>query len=194
MTDRADDGMAPMPTPVPGWINAADEGASGSAYETTGRIRAGSVMLEVADPGDFRVGQEISVSGCHRHHYGTVYNDQAPYLAVNQKPLEDEVEIRGLDAGRTWQTFLLHFDRTDPVTFRWMAVDPACHTLTQTKPVLHRRWCWQEENLSVSRDWIPLQDGVEIRFRKLDWRPGESVSFTRATACWRASWRSRDGR
>lgn len=160
-----------------GWLNAVDCGVSGSEFETRGSIKAGANAITVDDPGDFRVGQEVTISRCHIHHYGMVYNDREPYLGHNQTPLTDEVEIRGLVLDKAWQTFVLHFDRTDPVTFRWMAVDPAHQTLTPTVPVIKREWCWQGENLPIGEGWIPLCDGVEIRFRKRDWLPGQSVSF-----------------
>jgi hypothetical protein len=31
--------------------------------------------------------------------------------------------------------------------------------------------------MSVSREWFKLTDGVEARFRKFDWQPGQSVAF-----------------
>jgi hypothetical protein len=160
-----------------GLINACDCGASGSEYQAVGKIRKASNELELKDAGDFKVGQEVTVTRCHVHHYGMVYSAAEPYLAKNQKPLSDEIELRGLNENKAWQTFIVHFEKTDPVTFSWMAVDPVFQTRTRRHPVIHREWCWQGKNLPISSDWIDLADGVQMRFKKMDWLPGESVSF-----------------
>ncbi|MFA7158987.1 MAG: right-handed parallel beta-helix repeat-containing protein [Kiritimatiellia bacterium] len=170
--------LSAITPPCPnGWINACECGASGSEFQASGRAKAGSNEIAVDDIGDFKVGQEVAVYGCHLHHYGTVYNAEAPYFARNQKPLAGEAELRGLDAGKLWQTFIVHFDKTDPVTFSWMAVDTVHQTKVRHHPVLHREWCWQGKNMPVTNDWMTLADGVQIRFRKLDWQAGESISF-----------------
>ncbi len=170
--------LTSMATPYMGeWVNAQEHGASGSEFQTVGSIQAGSNKIKVQDAGDFRVGQEVTISDCHLHHYGMVYNQAAPYLAENQSLLKDEIELRGLNANKSWQTFVVDFSKTDPVTFRWMAVDPAHQTLTTTHPVIHRRWCWQGESLPIDSDWVTLTDGVQMRFKKRDWLPGESISF-----------------
>lgn len=162
---------------VSGEINAQGCGASGSEFQCCGVIRAGSNEVVVEDIGDFRPGQWVTVSGCYVHYYGTLYNTAEPYLARNQRTLEDEVELRGLADGRSWQTFLVHFDKTHPVTFRWMVVDPAHQTLATHAPIFHRHWQWQGQDLPIREEWVPLVDGVEMRFRKRDWKPGESISF-----------------
>lgn len=159
------------------WINAAQHGASGSEFQATGAIAAGSNEITLKDPGDFTVGQEVTISGCHRHYYGTVYNEKEPYFARNQSLLKDEIELRGLNANKSWQTFVLDFYKTEPITFRWLAVDPAYQTLVTTHPVVNRYWRWQGESLPVNTDWIPLADGVEMRFNKRDWLPGQSIAF-----------------
>jgi hypothetical protein len=160
-----------------GWINAQDFGASGSEFQSNGVIRAGSNEIAVEELGDFQVGQEVTVSHCHLHYYGTVYNALEPYYARNQSPLGDELEFRGLNADKAWQTFIIHFEKTEPVTFNWIAVDPAFQTKISHDPVLRREWDWQGKSLPVNGEWFLLADGVEARFKKLDWQPGQSVSF-----------------
>jgi len=160
-----------------GWINATACGATGSDYETHGNMAAGSNELLLNEAGDFQPGQQVEILGANLHHYGMIYNDREPYLARNQSPLVNEVELRGLSAGKTWQTFVIDFHEGEPTTWRWMAVDPAYQTKTTHHPVLHRHWCWQGEGLPVTGDWFPLCDGVEIRFCKRDWLPGQSFSF-----------------
>ncbi|MFA7158422.1 MAG: right-handed parallel beta-helix repeat-containing protein [Kiritimatiellia bacterium] len=157
-----------------GWVDARAHGASGSEFQAAGQIRAGSNEIELEDVGDFRAGQEVTISRCHLHHYGTVYGLR---VYGDSTPITDEVELRGLDAEKAWQTFVIHFDRTSPVTFRWMAVDPACQTLTTTHPVIHRHWRWQGEELPVNAEWLTLADGVQMRFKKLDWLAGHCIAF-----------------
>ncbi|MDD5678318.1 MAG: right-handed parallel beta-helix repeat-containing protein [Kiritimatiellae bacterium] len=153
-------------------LNARDCGASGSDFETRATSKAGSNLIEVADIGDFKIGQWIVVSRGHIHYSdGHVYNTRAPWLPENQASLADEVELRGFDGCRTdWQVFCLHMDGTPPKTFRWLVVDPAFQPN-------HRRWTWQGQGCSISNNWQPLQDGVEIRFRKTDWDPGQVIAF-----------------
>lgn len=163
--------------PVSGWIDASSCGASGSECQCRARTRKGSNVLEVDNPGDFQIGQEISVSGCNLHYYGTVYSEKEPYDSRNIKPLRDEIELRGLEDSKTWQTFIIHITDSHPVRFAWMAVSPEYQKKATTHPVLKRHWAWNEENLKIPEGWRPLADGVEIRFRKKDWRAGQCIAF-----------------
>lgn len=165
------------PSATSGWIDAKTSGASGSEFEVIGKIKEGSDKIEVDNIGDFEIGQWVTVSKCYLHHHGMIYNTEAPYFAKNQSPLKDEIEIRGLDLPKEWQVFVLHFENTNPVTFKWLAVDPKYQTKTTTKPIIRREWCWQGENIPITGEWINLADGVQIRFNKLDWLPGQSASF-----------------
>ena len=160
-----------------GWVDARACGASGSDFQCRAVARAGSAELKVDDPGDFQVGQEVTVSDCRIHHYGTVYNDREPYYGRNIKPLVDELEVRGLDPGKTWQTFLLHITASQPTTFSWMTVAPEHQRKVTTHPILKRHWAWNGEHVPLPDGWFPLTDGVEIRFRKKDWRVGQCVAF-----------------
>jgi len=171
------DSKTASPAFYEGWINAADYGASGSEFEGRGIIRAGSNKITLENTGDFRAGQEVTVYGCNPHYYGMVYNDREPYFARNQSVLSGEIELRGFEAGKKWQTFIVHFTRTEPATFNWMVVDPAHQKLAYKYPYLHNVWSWQGEGLPVSASWIPLADGVEMRFEKLNWLAGQSISF-----------------
>lgn len=161
------------------WLSAADCGASGSEFETVGKIRVGSNELTVDSIGDFKIGQGVTISNCHLYYYGTLYNDAEPYLAKNQKTLGDELEFRGLNENKAWQTFVIHFEKTEPMTFSWMVIDPAFQRDISDHPQYTEayKWSWQGKNLPVNNEWVTLSDGVPFRFRKLDWRPGESVSF-----------------
>lgn len=162
---------------IDAWINAKDCGASGSEFQTSGKIFKDSSEIKVDAVGDFQIGQWVTVSGCNLHYYGMVYNEKEPFYARNQKLLEDEIELRGLNEGKLWQTFLVHFEKADPVTFKWMAVDPAYQTITHTEPVLSREWSWQGKGIPLNDKWIDLVDGVQMRFKKFDWLLGQSISF-----------------
>lgn len=159
------------------WINARDFGASGSEFESVGRIAADSNEIILDDVGDFEIGQEITISHCNPHYYGTVYNTAEPYLAKNQKLLEDELELRGLDDDKAWQTFVIHFEKTDPVAFSWMAVDPVFQTDADHDPIFRPKWSWQGKSRPVDDKWFSLTNGVEARFKKIDWEAGQSISF-----------------
>jgi len=165
------------PSVAGAWINAIDCGASGSEFQSVGTISSESNEITVEEVGDFQVGQWVTIYHCNPHYYGMVYNEAEPYLAKNQTPLKDELELRGLDENKTWQTFLIHFEKTSPLTFNWMAIDPSFQTHFDSEPVVSRKWCWQGENLPLSREWINLADGVQMRLKKIDWLPGQSVSF-----------------
>lgn len=159
------------------WINAADCGASGSEQTASGSITAGCRKLVLNETADFKTGDWVCVDGCHLHYYGTVYNDKAPALAKNQKQLTDEIEIRGLTEGLCHRAFVLHFENTNPVTFNWMAIEAKYQTLDYPESTILRKWVWQGEHQPISENWIPLLDGVEIRFRRTNWKPGELISF-----------------
>lgn len=159
-------------TPTACWINVRECGASGSEFEAQGRMLKGSNRMEVEDAGDFQAGQWVIVAPAHFHSSGIIYKpDQSPLKTENQIPLSGEIELRGLDMTKSWQTFILLFEKTNLLTFSWLAVDP------EFQPVM-ANWTWQGHNLAMNdRDWYSLCDGVEMRFRKLDWAPGQVVAI-----------------
>ncbi len=174
--DETDRGGAPAVSRS-AWLNAASFGASGSSARVGGTVEDGGQCVVLDDVADFQAGQEVAISGCHLHYYGTIYNEREPFYAKNQRRLDGEIEIRGLAADKTWQTFLLHFDGGEPGSWKWMVIDPAHQTCTLHEPVIRRLWQWQEENLPVGADWVALCDGVEIRFRHTAWVRGQSLCF-----------------
>ena len=54
-TVRAD----PLAVESSGWLNAKDFGASGSPFQTTAAVTAGSKQITVAEVGDFNIGQGV---------------------------------------------------------------------------------------------------------------------------------------
>lgn len=141
-------------------IRATDLGASGSESETTAIAAAGANKFLVENPGDFRAGHEVLVSRCHPHfcccYISPVEN---PYI---ERQLQDEVELRGYDGSAgDWLIFLMEIDSGGP-TFRWRRLQAAE---------------WEGQFIPLTGGWQSLADGVEVRFGKRDWRPGEVVSF-----------------
>ncbi len=158
--------------PAGPWFDARACGASGSEAELQAAARAGSPRIETDGPGDFQAGQWVLVTGAHIHYPdGHIYAASLPWRPEHQAPLGDELEIRGFDDVHSdWQVFVLHIDPGTPPTFRWLAVDPAFQPN-------HRRWTWQGEGGRIGGDWQPLRDGVEIRFRRTSWEPGQVLAF-----------------
>lgn len=157
------------------WIDASDYGATGSTFTSEGTMHAGSDELELRDIGDFKPGQWITAQGCFYHTYGMLYNQAAPYLGKNQRKLDGEIEIDGLDNADDHLIFIIHFFADN--LFSWMAVDARYQTKLKTIPVIRKDWIWQGEKIPVTDKGFDLLGGVRIRFRKTDWRRGESISF-----------------
>lgn len=82
---------------IMGYLNAGDFGACGSAFETVGRIEAGSNRIEVENTGDFAVGQQLKMFGCTPRCDSFRIFGPSPHHAQN-RPVKGEVELRGWDA------------------------------------------------------------------------------------------------
>jgi len=148
--------------PSDGCLNVKDLGASGSEFETTASTTSGSKEIVVKDVGDFTVGQEVMIDGCHAHYPDGRIRGPGPAYR-NAKGLVDEVELRGFDgsAGK-WLVFLLAIDGAEPLTFRWS--DDMGRT-------------WPGTKVPVTQEWVDLIGGVQIRFRKTDWQMGHVIHF-----------------
>lgn len=149
-------------TMPPGWLNAADFHASGSSFETTATVHAGDKRIEVADVGDFAVGQEVMVSRAFSH-----YTKQRVWGpdAARPRPMENEIEIRGYDGSSgSWTTFLVEVAKGTPETFRW--TDDIGRT-------------WHEDQPITDDDgWVPLSGGTEIKFNRREWDGAYLLSFS----------------
>jgi len=145
-----------------GWLNVKDCGVSGSGFETTAQTTAGKHEIAVQDVGDFKVGQEVMLDGCHAHYPDALIRGPGqPY--TERKQIEDEVEFRGFNGpAGTWLVFLLAIDGDEPLTFRWS--DDMGGT-------------WLGEKVPVTTEWMDLSNGVQIRFRKTDWQMGHVIQF-----------------
>lgn len=144
------------------WLNARDFGASGSDFQTTAKTTAGSNVIEVADVGDFAVGQGVMVSRAFVR-----YTDVAlwgPAMGQRHEPTPEEVELRGYDGSSgSWTVFVVEVAPTDPATFRWTD-DLALN--------------WHDGG-AVSGDWQPLSGGTEIKINKRDWGGvGHLITFS----------------
>ncbi len=146
----------------PGWLNAADFGASGSQFETTATVQAGSTQIAVQDPGDFAVGQEIMVSRAFSH-----YQKQRVWGPDFARPrtMEGELEIRGYDGSSgSWTAFLIEVAKGTPETFRW--TDDIGRT-------------WHEDQPVTDEDgWVPLSGGTEVKFNQREWDGAYLLSFS----------------
>jgi hypothetical protein len=145
-----------------GWLSVADCGASGSDFETTANVTAGSKEITVADAGDFKVGQGVVLSRVNvRYDNPTVRGPGSPYS--NVKPLGDAVEIRGYDgAAGSWLVYLLEVDGEGPATFRW--TDDLART-------------WKGNKVPITFDWQPLSNGLEVKFKQQEWQQAHMVTF-----------------
>ena len=145
-----------------GWLDVRDFGASGSEFETAASTTAGSDRITVADVGDLRAGQQISVSRCNiRYLRPTLSGPGEPY--ATSRPLADAVEIRGYDgSGGSWLAYVVEIDGADPLTFRWKG--------DLAKP-------WAGAKVPVTFDWQRLSGGTEIRFERQPWTPGQLITF-----------------
>jgi hypothetical protein len=143
-------------------LNVRDFGATGSEYETTASTVAGNRTITVADPRDFRPGQEVIVNGAYAESRGRLYGPGSPY--DDSRPLRDEVEIRGnASAAGSWVIYLLEIDGANPLTLRWS--DDLARS-------------WQRTKVPVTFDWQPLSGGMEMRINKRDLVPGNMISFS----------------
>lgn len=146
-----------------GWVNVRELGASGSEFETTAATTAGSRQIVVADPGDLKVGQQVSVSRCNiRYLRPTRYGPGEPYSTA--RPLGDALELRGYDgSGGSWLAYIIEIDGADPLTFRWKG--------DISKP-------WDATRVPVTYDWQKLSGGTEVRFKREPLKLGEMVTFS----------------
>ncbi len=144
------------------WLNVRDAGASGSAFETTATTADGSKQITVADPGDFKVGQEVTVSKCNVQYTSRLlWGPKAVYGTT--RGLGDALEIRGYDGSAgSWIYYVLDLDGADPLTFRWS--DDLART-------------WKASKVPISFDWQKLSGGTEVRFKRQEWQPGHIITF-----------------
>ncbi len=153
-----------LDTPQPlGWLNARDLGASGSRYQTVASTTAGSRQITVADPGDFKVGQGVMVSKCFvRYTDARLWGPRDKY--GHGQPLGDALQMRGYDGSSgSWTVFIIDTDGTNPSTYRWS------DDLGRT---------WKETKVPLTDQWHALSGGTEVRFGKLDWDAGYTVTFS----------------
>ena len=139
-----------------GFFNACDFGVSGSRTEVTGHAQAGSRTILLDEPGDFRAGQGVTLTGCNIHTIqATLWGPHALYTAARN--MEGEVEYRGYDGSQgSWCVWMLDVDPACPEVFRWT-------------DDFGRTW---HEGVPITFDWQPLTGGIEVRFRPFEWEQG----------------------
>jgi len=160
----AQDAVPPASAPG-GWLNAADFGASGSKAETVATTTAGAKEITVADAGDFRPGQGVTVSRANiRFLSPLIWGPTEPYSSC--KPLEKALEMRGYDGSTgSWFVYLLEIDGSDPLTFRW------------SDSLVHKGQ-WQGTKVPITWDWQRLSNGLEVKFNRRDLAPGHMLTFS----------------
>jgi len=140
-------------------LNVQDYGASGSTFETKASATAGSKKITVADPGDFKPGQGVMLSKCNVR-YEKCQEWDGMY---SRKPAGNAVELRGYDGtAGSWLIYIIDVDGTQPSTFRFS--DDVARS-------------WKKTKIPITGDWQPLSKGIEIRFSKRKWQPGNVISF-----------------
>ena len=142
-------------------MNVADFGASGSTFETTAATTAGSPQITVADPGDFKAGQWVTVSKANvRYTDAILYGPDNPYRS--SRSLNQQLEFRGYDGSAgSWLVYLIEIDGANPPTFRWS--DDLART-------------WKGNKVPITYDWQKLSGGIEVKFNSRDLKPGNMVS------------------
>ena len=147
-----------------GFLNARDFGASGSEYKTTAHATAGSNLFVLDDVGDFKVGDEVYITGSNIHFEATVLFERKDMKVLNRRPwhhcqeLLDRVELRGYDGSEgDWVTYFFDIYPEAPDTFRWS------NNYGRT---------WHEDVPLKTGEWTPLGNGVEVKindFKEREW-------------------------
>jgi len=140
-----------------GYINAKDFGACGSSFETVAQTVAGSNRVTVNDIGDFKVGQDVTVSGClPRCDCMRLFGPRHEH--ARNRDIDKEVEIRNWDASKG-----------DHVVYV-LDVDPACPDRFRWTDDMSRNW---HGNVPIDGEWHTLSGALEVRFDPdFDWTPG----------------------
>jgi hypothetical protein len=146
---------------VPGWLDARDAGASGSEYQTTAQIKAGSKQLTVAAAGDFKVGQGVMISKANIRYTPTqLWGTGERYQ--NTKPLNGSVKVRGYDGtAGSWILYVLDIAPSPQPEFRF-------------SDDLGRTW---QPPQPITNNWQKLKDGIEVKLEKRDWESGYVIAF-----------------
>lgn len=147
--------------PAGRWLSVAQFGATGSKFETKAKTVAGSNVVEVADVGDFQVGQGVMVSRCNIHYTeAKLWGPKEKYAA--SRKLTGEVEYRGYDGSKgSWTVYVIDIAPSEQPAFRW--TDDLGRTWSQPAP--------------IDDAWHPLGGGLEVRFHEFDWKPGYVVTL-----------------
>ncbi len=142
-------------------LSARDFGASGSSFETEGKMNSKENLIELKCAGDFSVGQQIKVyGGSSRCESLYIFGPHGTH--GKRRRVEGEVEVQienGAVGDRT--VYILDFDPKAAEVFRW----------TDDRG---RSW---HEGVKADREWHSLSDGVKIRLSDFDWSLGWVVTL-----------------
>lgn len=144
-------------------LNARELGVTGSEFQTTARAIKGSNVFALDRIGDFKVGDEVFLSGCNVHLETACLferRDMNPRTARKWKhnqPLLDRVEMAGYDGSQgDWKVYFIDLYPEAPDIFRW-------------SDNFGRSW---NENVQLTDGWIPLKENIRIRihdFPQREW-------------------------
>ena len=143
------------------YLNAKDFGATGSLFETSAVVVAGSNEIIVDDVGDFAVGQEVLLTRGFQRHVCDIFSDRKDTSPVNRRPwqhgrpLNGRLELLG-SADEEWVAYFVDFDPTTPQVLRW-------------SKDFGRTW---HENVPVTEEPIDLDGKVSVKvnaFPEREW-------------------------
>jgi len=154
-----------------GYLNARDFGASGSEYETAAKSTKGSNRFELADIGDFEVGNEVLLTRCNvRENTAVLFtrrdrSAKNPRPWVHRVPLNDRVEIEGYDGSQgSWMTYFVDI----------YPENPGCFSFSKD---YGENW-----NIHpITEGWSDVGDGIRIKindFPEREWGCTAVFSYT----------------
>ena len=136
------------------YLNAKDFGASGSEYSTYAKSTKDQNTFILDDIGDFKVRDEVYLTGCNIHLEGAYLFERKDMKVKNRRPwihtqpLLDRVEIRGYDGSQgDWVVYFIDIYPEAKNTFRW-------------SKNYGRDWT---ENVEITDGFIKLDEKVEIK-------------------------------
>ena len=148
------------------YINARDWGATGSRYETAAITESGSAKITVGDVGDFKVGDEVLLSGGGYRYVSKVFSERPDRSPINPRkrkyfiPIEDRIELEGELSG-DWLVYMIDICPEEPDVFRW-SVD------------FGRSW----SVLPITSDFTDLDGMAKVRINEFEERQyGVTAAF-----------------
>ncbi len=146
-----------------GYLNAADFGVVSSNFETEATLCAGSACVELADIGDFKVGDKIRFSqGAPRCDCLKILQNNVTMRTEFAYSADEVVELRGWEGKNgSHVPYILDIEKDDPNAFRFT-------------DDLGRHW---HEGIKITGAWQELSGGLQIRFKPIERDRGFSLGI-----------------